>query len=480
MVDEDSEEPQEEQSEEREEGKETDGMAVSRTETLQQEYEFMRNYVNFVRKERAVYVKPGRPEQRAWAFDVSRLEALASDYDWPDFGHVAEIQSLQYHLALRDGLDKTDMERDIRDRVITKTVEVCSSASSIVPIDFLQFSHYVRVLAGVDWNSSPGFPYFYESVNNKNFFQVKDGKPSFERVMYVWELIQKRLEEKDSDPIRLFIKPEPHKKKKIAEKRYRLISSVSIVDQLIDQMVFGFQNEAFLENNHYTPVRVGWGWMKGGWRSVPRAGMVACDKSGWDWTVTPWLLNAEFEIRKRLLVGGDVEKWTEMAQMRYHNLFVKNEFVTSGGVVFTLKHPGVMKSGCVNTIVSNSIMQTILHFRVSEELGVPSYGLWAMGDDTLQPNTPFMEAYCSLLSRYCILKQVSRESEFAGMKWDKGFIEPLYKGKHAYNILRVKDKDINVFSLSYNLLYWRSADKDLIRGLMPVPDIGFDRIWDGE
>lgn len=477
MVDEDSEEPQKAEEPER---KENNGVADPKPETLEQEYEFMRNYVNFLRKERAIYVKPDRPEPRPWAFDVSKLEALASDYDWPSFGHVAEIQSLQYHLALRDGLDKTDMPPDIFADVVQSTVDSCSSAATIVPTDFLEFSHYLRVLAGVDWNSSPGFPYFYEHTNNKGFFKVKDGVPSFERVMYVWGLIQERLEDSSSDPIRLFIKPEPHKKKKIAEKRFRLISSVSIVDQLLDQMVFGFQNTAFLDYNHFTPVRVGWGWLKGGWQSVPRAGMVACDKSGWDWTVTSWLLRAEFEVRRRLLVGGDVESWTKIAQTRYHNLFVKNEFVTSGGVVFSLKEPGVMKSGCVNTIVSNSIMQTILHYRVSRELGVPSYGLWAMGDDTLQPNTPWMEDYCKTLSKYCILKQVSAESEFAGMKWDNGFVEPLYKGKHAYNILRVKDKDINVFALSYNLLYWRSADKDFIRGLMPVPDIGFDRIWDGE
>lgn len=364
--------------------------------------------------------------------------------------------------------------------VVNKTVEECSAAQCIVPDDFLEFSHYVRVLAGLDWNSSPGFPYYYDHTTNRSFFKVVDGKPSFERVLYVWDLITDRLENRDSDPIRLFVKPEPHKKAKIAQKRFRLISSVSVIDQLIDQMVFGFQNEAFLENNHYTPVRVGWGWMKGGWHSVPRHGMVACDKSGWDWTVTPWLLKAEKEVRRRLIVGGDIEKWQEISDFRYHELFVKNEFVTSGGLVFALKEPGVMKSGCVNTIVSNSIMQAVLHNRVSVELGVPTYGIWAMGDDTLQVRTPWMGDYCAHLSRYCILKQATNVSEFAGMKWEDGYVEPLYRGKHAYNILRVKDKDIDVFALSYNLLYWRSKHKELIRALMPVPDIGFDEIWDGE
>lgn len=369
---------------------------------------------------------------------------------------------------------------DIKPRILNETVKLLTDAASFIPEDFLTFNHYLRVLTNIEWDSSPGFPYLYEYPSNRSFFAVVDGIPHITRVQAVWKMVEKRLRNRDSDPIRLFIKPEPHTKKKIAQKRYRLISSVSIIDQLIDQMVFGFQNKSFLDNNHYTPVRVGWGWMKGGWRSIKKDGMVACDKTGWDWTVSAWLVELELEVRSRLVFGDNKDKWLDIAKFRYHELFVKNEFMTSGGLVFKVNEPGLMKSGCVNTIVSNSIMQVLLHSRVSVELCKPVYNMWAMGDDTLQPIMPFLPDYADLLSRYCVLKQVSSVSEFAGFRWDGKYIEPLYPEKHAYQILHVKDKDLENFSLSYNLLYWRSRFLPYIQRLMPVPDIGFDQIWDGE
>lgn len=411
---------------------------------------------------------------------MSVLEELAKEYAWPNFGHVAEVKSLLWHLPLRDSIDHSGPSLDILEDVIASTTRMCSDACTVIPPDFMTYEHYRRVVEDLEWDSSPGFPYIYSHPHNRSFFSVVDGVPDPARVEAVWALVQQRLEARDSDPIRLFIKPEPHSLKKIQEERYRLISSISVVDQIIDQMIFGFQNEAFLSNNHYTPVRVGWGWMKGGWRSVRRQGMMACDKSGWDWTVSAWLVELELQVRKRLLVG-DVDRWLDLAQYRYHELFVKNEFMTSGGLVFRVNKPGLMKSGCVNTIVSNSIMQVLLHARVSLELGQKTKGIWAMGDDTLQPMVEDQERYVRQLSRYCKVKQVSNRSEFAGFYWDDdGSIEPLYPAKHAYNILHVKEKDLSVFSLSYNLLYWRSKFLPLIRGLMPVPDIGFDRVWDGE
>lgn len=444
-----------------------------------QDYEELRQYVEFTRKEPGIYVRHSAPERYAWDCDTSELEALASDFSWPRFGHNAEIASLKWHLPLRDRVDGTFPEPVMADAIVSETVKLCSDAASFLPDDFMTKEHYLRVVADLEWTSSPGFPYMYDYPTNASFFEVKEGIPSFQRVEYVWTLVSRRLIERDSDPIRLFIKPEPHSKKKLEQKRYRLISSVSVVDQIIDHMLFGEQNYNFMETNHYTPVRVGWGWMKGGWRSVSKTGMMACDKSGWDWTVKPWLVALERKVRERLILNCS-EEWKTLVDFRYRELFEKNEFVTSGGVVFRVKDPGLMKSGCVNTIVSNSIMQVLLHVRVCLELKHRITNLWVMGDDTLQMEMANSAEYVERLSRYCILKQVEYASEFAGFRWQDGNIEPLYRGKHAFNILHVSAKDKEVFALSYNLLYWRSKFLPLIRRYFPVPDIGFSSIWDGE
>jgi len=364
--------------------------------------------------------------------------------------------------------------------VVEESTKLVSTALTVLPDDFMTFSHYSRVVDNLDMNSSPGFPYLYEYTTNRELFGAVEGVVDEERKQAVWRLVLQRLETRDSDPIRLFIKPEPHKKKKIQEGRLRLISSVSVIDQILDQMIFGEQNQNFLKTYHYTPVKVGWSWILGGWREVPRSGMLACDKSSWDWTVSPWLLDLEFRVRTNLIVSRSKDYWIELARWRYKCLFVKNEFVTSGGLVFRVKKPGLMKSGCVNTIVSNSLMQVILHVRISTELGQKTHNIWAMGDDTLQADMPWSEGYIMRLRRYCILKESEKVSEFAGFRWNGSYIEPCYRGKHAYNILHVKPRDFDVFALSYNLLYWRSDFLPEIQRLFPVPDIGFSRIWDGE
>lgn len=446
----------------------------------QEKYDHLRPYVEFLRKERALHVDPNRPVRYPWQQDVSYLEELSKDYGWPRFGHVAEIESLSWHLPLRDGLDSKGPEPQHYGEIVSETTKQLVDAVSFIPDHFMSRAHFEEVVEQLDWNSSPGYPYFYEAPNNRSFFKVVDGIPDQARLDYVWTLVQGRLVDRDSDPIRLFIKPEPHKKQKLLQKRYRLISSVSVVDQIIDQMIFGFQNQAFLDNHHYTPVRVGWSWFKGGWRSVARSGVMACDKTGWDWTVFAWLAEMELEVRKRLVFGKHKESWIDLATWRYFELFVKNEFITSGGLVFRVKTPGLMKSGCVNTIVSNSIMQILLHVRVSVELGQRIYPIWAMGDDTLQTVMPYVDEYLDRLKKYCLLKQAVANSEFAGFQWDGRNVEPLYTAKHAYQILHVEEKNKAVFSLSYNLLYWRSSFSAYIQRLMPVPDIGFDLIWDGE
>lgn len=437
-------------------------------------------YVEFLRMEQPVFVKTRAPERYPWEKDVSEFEELAKDYGWPKFGHTAEIKSLTQHLPLRDKIRGQEPDSFMSTEIVENVVKIVSPALTVLPRDFMTRDHFDRVIEELDFDSSPGFPYLYEHTNNRSFFGVKEGKIDEARREAVYEMVLRRLEERDSDPIRLFIKPEPHKKGKLEAGKYRLISSVSVIDQIIDQMVFGDQNENFLNSYHFHPVKVGWGWMKGGWREVPRSGMMACDKSSWDWTVFAWLIELELRVRTALIVSEKKEQWLDLARWRYKKLFFDNVFVTSGGLVFRVKQPGLMKSGCVNTIVSNSLMQLVLHVRVSMELGKPIQSLWAMGDDTIQVAVAWSEDYVNRLGMYCILKETNRCSEFAGFRWSGKYVEPLYRGKHAYQILHVKQKDFEVFALSYNLLYWRSEFRGKIQELFPVPDIGFDRIWDGE
>lgn len=136
--------------------------------------------------------------------------------------------------------------------------------------------------------------------------------------------------------------------------------------------------------------------------------MVCADKSSWEWTVPMWLIEMEL-------------------------------FATSGGLVLQQNNPEVLKSGCVNTIHTNSIMQVLLHVMVCYSLYLPISWIWAMGDDTIQED-PESEEYFVESSRYCILKQIEYKSEFAGHEFKNGYVEPAYFGKQNYALLQADER----------------------------------------
>ena len=372
-----------------------------------------------------------------------------------------------------------------RELIMEKLTQMFADARWELPSDFMEYSHFCRVVKGLDFTSSPGYPYLLRATNNAQLFGVVDGEPSEQALAEFWSLVRQRIEQQTADPIRLFVKPEPHKQKKLEQGRYRLISSVSVLDQIIDTMLFGPMNQMMIENYHFIPSKAGWTQLVGGWKVMPTDGWVALDKTMWDWTVRPWLIDMTLELRRRLLRGEDDRGWGALAQWRYTELFFHPWFVTSGGQMLRQKTPGVMKSGCVNTIADNSIMQVILHLRVTHELNLPVAPIMVMGDDTLQRLGVAMSDYIGELSQYCLVKQVVHAVEFAGHRFSSGAVEPLYKGKHAFTLLHLDPAYEEETLRSYVLLYHRSEWRDLIRGLMKVlghepPSVRLmDLIFDG-
>lgn len=344
--------------------------------------------------------------------------------------------------------------------------------------------HYNRVVDSLDWRSSPGYPYLKYGTTNGLFFKVDDPEKFEQQRNYVWDLVCDRVRGGANDPIRLFVKPEPLKEKKLNSSTYRLISSVSIVDQIIDQMLFGPCNQAFIDDCLRIPNKAGWSHLKGGYRYMPRQTWTAIDKSKWDWSVKIWLVEMELEVRKRLCSNMN-DEWDRLARMRYSQLFEKPVFVTSGGTLLRQASPGVMKSGCVNTISSNSIMQVILHVVACIELGLSLTPIMSMGDDTLQEPVDGISEYVDVLNRYSHVKHYVASNEFAGMRFSRT-IEPLYKGKHAFNLLHLDPELVQEVAMSYTILYHRSANRNWIRKFFQemgasVPSLEFcDWVYEGD
>nr|QVG74741.1 hypothetical protein 2 [Virus sp.] len=340
-------------------------------------------------------------------------------------------------------------------------------------------------------NSSPGYPYLKQATNNRDLFKDADGCWRKDRVDWMWLLVSDRLSNKSkADPIRLFIKPEPHSQKKMSSKRYRLISSVSVADQIIDHMVFGDLNAILIANWHKIPSKPGWSFLHGGWKMMPPSdgSWVAIDKSSWDWTVQLWLLELVLEARLRLCktVGALKNKWFEYAYYRFQQLYLECVFITSGGHLLRQLRPGALKSGCVNTIADNSLMQYLLHLRVVFSLGWSPGVIMSMGDDTLQQEPEDLQLYLQELQSYCIVKQHERLVEFAGFRFDGMRVEPAYRAKHSFNLLHVDDAVLPDVAVAYSLMYHRSKYRLWMRSLfesmgLELPSLEyFDAIFDGE
>lgn len=331
-----------------------------------------------------------------------------------------------------------------------------------IPDDFLQRSHFERVVrTKLDWTSSPGYPYMLRATNNRLFFCCDEQGPSSEMLDVVWSIVSQKLSGNDgADHIRLFIKQEAHSEKKIREEKYRLISSVSVVDQIIDHMLFDEMNEAMIRGWFDMPSKPGWSPFGGGWRVMPTDGRwMATDASSWDWTVQPWMLEMVFEFRQRMCDNIN-SRWMEVASRRYQQLFGHPTFVTSGGMVLRQLFPGIMKSGCVNTIADNSMIQVLLHIRICLEMQVHVGWLYVMGDDKLQEMPENCGEYLSRLGEFCIVKEVLYKSEFAGFQFIRRgpqvWVEPVHRAKHSFNLLHSIPENFEAMAQSYAINYHRS------------------------
>lgn len=395
------------------------------------------------------------------------------------------MQSLKYHANKRDGLRKDGPELLNGIQIREALKNRWGAARWRIPSDFLSYEHYKRVVLELDWTSSPGYPWLLQHTTNSAMFEVKEGVPSERSLIMVWNVVSERLRNREADPIRLFVKPEPHKEKKLANRAYRLISSVSVIDQIIDGLLFGAMNQKIIDNYIEVPGKVGWSPYVGGWKIMPVFGNVSLDKSAWDWSVNSWIVQEVAGLREDLC-DNLTDEWIELATWRYKALYESPMFVTSGGLLLKQKQPGVIKSGCFNTIIDNSIAQDLLHVRVCVESGFPIGELASMGDDTTQPDFAERLEYEEKLAEFCHLKSSVKATEFAGHRFRLGSIEPLYKGKHAFNIMHLDPKNGEEMAASYALLYHRSVYRDYIRGVLTrmgysLPTLRtLDVIYDGD
>lgn len=201
------------------------------------------------------------------------------------------------------------------------------------------------------------------------------------RSMTSVELVQNGLQ----DPVKIFIKQEPHKMAKILAGKLRIISNVSIVDQLIERVLCSKQNKLEISKWQHIPSKPGMGLHDDGLKllfdevvAAQREHQLAeTDVSGWDWSVPNWLLQLDMQCRADLYHAPEGSALRHLLLSRGHCIANK-VFALSDGQLYAQTIPGIQASGSYNTSSSNSRMRVSLAWLIG--------CLWAiaMGDDDVE------------------------------------------------------------------------------------------------
>ena len=197
------------------------------------------------------------------------------------------------------------------------------------------------------------------------------------------------------DPVRFFVKNEPHLKEKLEAKRFRLISSVSLVDQLVERLLHSTMNNLEIEYWQRIPSKPGIGLttdsdfarILDAFNQLRAA--TESDMSGYDTSVQYWEIIAEANIRLIMYKNNknNVPKLFQNAVLARALLTGDSMYVFSDGTLwYNYDRPGMQLSGCYLTSSCNSRMRILAHNIVHRnDTDWPT--AFAMGDDCVESYT---------------------------------------------------------------------------------------------
>ncbi|APG75636.1 hypothetical protein [Hubei sobemo-like virus 43] len=355
----------------------------------------------------------------------------------PRGGAVDELASLKAHAEFfrqsrESGLEVEPLDRE---RILHACETAYAAARYSLPSDWLEKTHFYRVVYDLEFRSSPGYPYCLASSTIGDWLGWNGVGCDGEKLEELWFDVLAFLSGERDSFYRVFIKSEPHTLAKRDAGRWRLIICPPLYEQVAWTMVFGPGNDREIETVGRTPSMQGMSLPGGLWKDwlaifQQRGLNVAMDKSAWDWTAHEQLISMDLELRHRLLTGPNRGRWRQLAERLYDGAFNHPRLVLSSGAVYQQTEPGVMKSGCVNTISSNSHMQVFVHCLACLRYGLPLTPLpVAVGDDTLSSLSNLVEPSAYRFTG-AVVKEVDLDMHFVGHRWYESGPVPTYSAKH--------------------------------------------------
>jgi hypothetical protein len=286
-------------------------------------------------------------------------------------------------------------------------VAACT-APGVVPSWFVEEvparSDVSDVVLGLNDDSSPGYPYCLSGLKKQGY-----ARENFEDVV---ALVQCRIRllslvDLDSleamspsdlvrrgfvDPMLVIEKNEPLKVDKFLQGKQRNIIACSVIDEIIDKLLFGPLNKNQVDRWGDISSCIGLGFTEDGIRKIFTAmlylglesggkPLASSDVSGFEFCVQKWGYKGDF-LRRCAALGITPDH--PFARLMWARMLcvMSSVFVFTNGDVVAQSFPGWQKSGTTNTSSTNTAIRLLLAFLVG------SAAARAAGDDCVEAQVP--------------------------------------------------------------------------------------------
>jgi len=276
------------------------------------------------------------------------------------------------------------------------------------------------------------------------------------------------------DPVRVFIKNEPHKESKIQSGKLRLISGVSLVDQIKERCIGRVQNEAEIAQWETCPSKPGIGLddesllvMADNFRDMLTRGLIcSSDVSGFDWSVKGWELRADAE-RRRILSGAQSGSLYDFLLRVQAHCVANSVFVLPDGRMWSQMREGIQLSGSYWTSSTNSAMRILMTLVARARAGQDLLPLdqVTMGDDSVERYWQGLDAALQELGHTVKFVRIYRslsDVEFCSHVWlPNGLAKPVEPWKTVFRYLSHPANSPSYPDWRAQLLYFMRHSEEL-------------------
>lgn len=226
-----------------------------------------------------------------------------------------------------------------------------------------------------------------------------------------------------ANPVRVFVKDEPHPHRKLDTERLRLISNVALVDVLVERLTNNELNKLHILHHADSPCRPGMGVEDSDFEALhdyltrqPRPGnkpIASADVAGFDWSMQDWQMRWDASFRASLLHVENTSPRARVLAGRAEAV-IGAVLATSDGKMWTLLHKGIQLSGSFNTSSTNTHVRVFIAYLCGATWAV------ANGDDCLEYHTQNPEEEYARLGHPLKFYTELEELEFCSHTFGKG------------------------------------------------------------